>query len=313
MKRILTRNENFSKTIHNFTRISQYYRCVTSRASYLVNGTTTSIHNAISVNRSLSTSIPDSDVGLLKCQEKGFNSVEIDTEHMHGIDNSSDFASRLWTTLVSLKKEGRSAVYLKVNMVNAHYISIAGMYNFRFHHAHNDYCKLLLWLPEGLECKVPPFSTHHCGVGGLVLSADNKILVVQEKTKKFVGWKLPGGYVNLGEEFSDAAIREVYEETGIRTKFESILSVRHSHEVQFGRSDVYIICMLRTHRPSGEDIIKVDPEIDDAVWMPFDEFKQINRHSMIQKVLEKVHLPNALVEHTMESVVPGRKPFKLYV
>lgn len=31
-------------------------------------------------------------------------------------------------------------------------------------------------------------------------------------------WKLPGGAANLGENIQDTSVREVYEETGIKTR-----------------------------------------------------------------------------------------------
>jgi ADP-ribose pyrophosphatase YjhB (NUDIX family) len=57
----------------------------------------------------------------------------------------------------------------------------------------------MLWLSDG-PCKVPPFATHHCGVGAIIIDENDNILVVKEhKNSKLVGWKLPGGYANLGE------------------------------------------------------------------------------------------------------------------
>ena len=32
-------------------------------------------------------------------------------------------------------------------------------------------------------------------------------------------WKLPGGHVESNESIGDAAVREVWEETGVKTKF----------------------------------------------------------------------------------------------
>ena len=37
-------------------------------------------------------------------------------------------------------------------------------------------------------------------------------------------WKLPGGYCEMKEDLVDAAIREVQEETNIKTRFESVIS-----------------------------------------------------------------------------------------
>ena len=46
-------------------------------------------------------------------------------------------------------------------------------------------------------------------------------------------WKLPGGLVEKNESIGDAAIREVWEETGVKTKFVSILGFRELLKYQF--------------------------------------------------------------------------------
>lgn len=46
---------------------------------------------------------------------------------------------------------------------------------------------------------------------------------------------MPGGAADPGEELHDAAKREVFEETGIRTEVVSLLCFRTAHEFQFGR------------------------------------------------------------------------------
>ena len=142
---------------------------------------------------------------------------------------------------------------------------------------------------------------------------NNNILVIKEKLKdksKFAGWKFPGGLTNLGEEFEDAAIREVYEETGVKTAFQNILTLRHSHNIQYGMSDIYVICQLK---PLTTEINIDEDEIAEAKWMNLDEFKQSTTSPMFLKIISMLeNKNNGLIEETVPSIVPGRKPYKLY-
>ncbi|XP_016379486.1 nucleoside diphosphate-linked moiety X motif 6-like [Sinocyclocheilus rhinocerous] len=102
------------------------------------------------------------------------------------------------------------------------------------------------WLGPG-EDRLPSFATHQVGVAGAVVDESNgKVLVVQDRNKTKNAWKFPGGLSDLGENIGETAVREVFEETGVRSQFCSLLSIRqqHNHPGAFGMSDMYLICRL---------------------------------------------------------------------
>ncbi len=61
-------------------------------------------------------------------------------------------------------------------------------------------------------------------------------------------WKLPGGLVETGESIEEAAIREVWEETGVKTKFVSIMGFRELVKYSWGQADIYFVCLLEPEK-----------------------------------------------------------------
>ncbi|KAK2718297.1 hypothetical protein QYM36_005561 [Artemia franciscana] len=142
---------------------------------------------------------------------------------------------------------------------------------FHYHHALSDTAVLLKWLPSEEECPIPPFCHTMIGVGGIVVDEEDNILTVQEKFQQKKYWKLPGGYVEPGEDLGDAAIREVFEETGIKTEFRSVLGMRHVHGFNFDSSDMYFIVQLA---PLNKETVRCEKEILDVKWMPIAEYME---------------------------------------
>lgn len=88
-----------------------------------------------------------------------------------------------------------------------------------------------------------------------------------------------------GEYLPDAAIREVREETGIISEFQSLLSIRQSHGGGFGCSDIYVVFALK---PLSSELHRCEMEIANVAWMPMDEYlKHPHVHETNRKFVHK--------------------------
>ncbi|MBR2854678.1 MAG: NUDIX domain-containing protein [Clostridia bacterium] len=64
---------------------------------------------------------------------------------------------------------------------------------------------------------------------GAVIVRDGKILF-QRRTDNGK-WGLIGGLVEMNETYEEAALREIWEETGLEVKLDSFLGIYHNHNM----------------------------------------------------------------------------------
>lgn len=179
-------------------------------------------------------------------------------------DNLLKESIQEWTT------QGIKVVWLEVSSQKCDLIQVAINNGFEFHHC--SLSKIILTKRLIINSYVPSFSTHTIGVGGVVLSERREILTVLERMDLVARpqyYKLPGGMLERGEHLSDGVVREVYEETGIKSEFQGLLSFRHHHRGQFGTSNIYAVCLLK---PLSFDILIDETEIGKAMWISVDDY-----------------------------------------
>ena len=112
-------------------------------------------------------------------------------------------------------------------------------------------------------------------VGGLI-EKDNKILMVKEAKKRCYGqWNFPAGHLEENESIKEAAIREIFEETGCKVKLNGVLPVEH--EFVNGEN----LVMIRFVASLEEENIKFnEQEILDVKWIDINEIKKMKKEEI---------------------------------
>lgn len=203
-------------------------------------------------------------------------------------DQPAAFKGQLHHSLETWKGEGFKLVWLEVPIQKAGLIPVAVEAGFTFHHAKESYVLLTRRLVD--DAFIPPFATHYVGIGGVVLNESRELLVVSERYRqrsRGPAYKLPGGALHPGEHLVEAAIREVYEETGVKTRFEALVCFRHWHGYRFGKSDLYFTCRLSPL--SGQISVQAE-EIEECLWMPVEDYLASESVSEFNKLIVRAAL-----------------------
>ena len=103
------------------------------------------------------------------------------------------------------------------------------------------------------------------GVGIVIFNKSGNILLIQRNGKRAGGkglWSPPGGFINHGEHFFDAAKRETKEEVGLKIKNLKVLAVTDD---QYNKKKHCITIWVKSNNFSGK--IKADKEeVANVMW-----------------------------------------------
>lgn len=110
---------------------------------------------------------------------------------------------------------------------------------------------------------------------------DDEILVQERKKKDWPGLTFPGGHVEKGENFYDAIIREVKEETGL-TLIKAILCGIEEYK-QINDEDRYIILFYKCNNFVGELKSSIEGEV---YWLKKEELKNKELSLDLDRILD---------------------------
>ena len=118
---------------------------------------------------------------------------------------------------------------------------------------------------------------------------DDKVLVQDRLNPKWSGITFPGGHVEPGESFTDAVIREIYEETGLTIATPQLYGIKDWPEEDGSR---YIVLFYKTNQFSGELQSSAEGKV---FWTELDNLSNLPLASDMQDML-KVFLDDSLSE-----------------
>jgi 8-oxo-dGTP diphosphatase len=100
---------------------------------------------------------------------------------------------------------------------------------------------------------------------GVAVNSKGEVLLIRRNHSPYKGmWAIPGGFVELGETTENAATREVFEESGIKTRTVRLVGV-YSNPRRDPRGQVVSVAYLL--KPVGGRLSKSD-ETSDARYFP---------------------------------------------
>jgi ADP-ribose pyrophosphatase len=136
------------------------------------------------------------------------------------------------------------------------------------------------------EYPVHPF----VGVG-ILIEDDGRFLLIKRAAKPDQGlWTVPGGLVEVGERATDAAMREVLEETGLVVEIGERLGVvdKIEHD-ESGKVLYHFVILFYKATLTGGVLAAMDDALD-ARWVTIAEFKEYKITESLTRILREIRL-----------------------
>lgn len=142
-------------------------------------------------------------------------------------------------------------------------------------------------------------------VGIIIPNARNQILLAKRGVEPFIHtWDLPGGFVEIGESFEEAAVREIKEELGVTVQtLQYVSSQVGTYEyagIMFPILDTTFVAILANDAKSTGDVYSVSsfsPADDvsevaffDVTAIPFAEIKMENIVQALQTYIRTIDI-----------------------
>ncbi|MGC8654835.1 MAG: NUDIX hydrolase [Candidatus Kryptoniota bacterium] len=106
----------------------------------------------------------------------------------------------------------------------------------------------------------------HISVLALTMDKDNVLMIKRGDPPYENSWALPGGHLEFGEKLEDAAVRETFEETGIRVMVDKFISFKNVIVEENGRKFHFVAFCYNAVYLNGT--LAPGSDVRAASWVP---------------------------------------------
>lgn len=106
------------------------------------------------------------------------------------------------------------------------------------------------------------------------------------KNKRSAHWGFPKGHVEKGESFEETALREVFEETGLKVKLIPEFASRSDYTIQ-GKVEKNVTIFLA--KSDTRDVVLQEEEIENSVWLSYTEAMKTLKFENDKSILKKAY------------------------
>lgn len=136
-------------------------------------------------------------------------------------------------------------------------------------------------------------SVREVSAGGFVISqTDPRSIALMARVNRGgkLEWCIPKGHPENQESSEQAAIREVFEETGLRAEISDYLGEVRYQFLQSGKRITKTVHVYLMKQTGGELSLEHDPhhEASELAWVNIDELKNKLSHDNEKRIAEKV-------------------------
>ena len=109
------------------------------------------------------------------------------------------------------------------------------------------------------------------GIGVIIENQDKKILIGKRIGSHSPLFSIPGGHLELGETFEEAAIKEVFEETGLIISNPKVICITNNLRTFKDEGKHYVSINLFTNEFTGDVVVKEKDKCEYWEWFTLDE------------------------------------------